>query len=437
MLKKLIICVCLVVWLGPAGWAADQTVLKCVDELAYGVIRLDVKALDFSGSVDTLLDVAARSLKPHQVAHLKKVLDRSRKIMETDLGTFQDAGGREIYAIFSMRDIPACLLAFPVDTGVNQDQLKVAVETVAQKSFKIRDLSIQSHGRLMLAGKTQAVEAAKAQTRNANPLWSSLLDKKPTRPLRIVVVPNEVQLRVLKEMWPDMTGVPGLDQLRTMLQSCQWLSLGVQIVPDMAFEVALEMQTKDMADQVVAFWKVMTPLIARPLKVDDDVFGQIVVTRQGRQVTWSMDHSQTQTILGKLFLGPLQRTALISERMACGTNVSGLGKAILLYANDYDDQLPPDLNTLIEKAEVREKGLMCPGAGQKDSYGYCGDGLDTSCEPTIITVYDKKGNHAEPGRNVLFLDSHVEWVSEERFQELAAKVNAVRKERGLKEHVFE
>ena len=54
-----------------------------------------------------------------------------------------------------------------------------------------------------------------------------------------------------------------------------------------------------------------------------------------------------------------------------------------------------------------------------------------------MTVYDKKGNHVEPGRNVLFLDTHVEWVTEERFQELTIKVNAVRKERGLKEHVFE
>jgi len=437
MLKRIIICVCLVVWLGSAGWAADQTVLKCVDELAYGVIRLDIKAMDFSRSVDVLLDVAGRSLQPHQVAHLRKALDRSRKIMETDLGTFQNAGGREIYAIFSMRDIPACFLAFPVDTGVNKDQLKGAVETVAQKSFNIRDLSIQSHGRLILAGKSQALEAAKALTRNANPLWSTLLDKRPKRPLRIVVVPNEVQLRVLKEMWPDMTGVPGLDQFRTMLPGCQWLTLGVQIVPDMAFEVALEMQTKALADEMVAFWKVMTPLIAQPLKIDADVFGKIAVTSQGNQVTWSMDHSRAQDVLGKLFLGPLQRSALISERMACGTNVSGLGKAILLYANDYDDQLPPDLNTLIEKAEVREKGLICPGAGQKDSYGYCGDGLDTSCEPTVMTVYDKKGNHAEPGRNVLFLDTHVEWVTEARFQALTAKVHAVRKERGLKAHVFE
>ncbi len=437
MLKRMIICVCLVVWLGPAGWAADQAVLKCVDELAYGVIRLDVKAMDFSASVDALLNLAGKTLTAGQVDHLKKVVVRSRKIMEANLSMFQTAGGRELYAVFNLRDMPNCFLAFPTDPGVNQGRLRTAIETIAQKDFHIRDLAIESHGRLILAGKQPTLEAVKAMTQSANPLWKTLLDKRPIRPLRIVLVPNEMQLRVLKEMWPETTGVPGLDQLKTMIEACQWLCLSAQIVPDMAFEVALEMQTKDMADQMVTFWKVMSSLMAEASSIDPTVFKQIDVSAQGPQVRWSMDHRQTQNVLGKLLLGPLQRTVFLSERMGCATNMSGMGKAILIYANDYDDQLPPNLNTLIEKAEMPEKGLMCPGVGLKDSYGYCGDGLDLSCEPTIILAYDKTGNHPDPHRNVLFLDSHVEWISEARFQELMVKVNAVRKERGLKAHVVE
>lgn len=437
MLKKLIICVCLVVWLAPATWAADQGVLACVDDLAYGVIRLDVKALDFSASVDALLDLAEKTLKTGQAEQLKRSVARSRKIMEGNVREFRAAGGRELYAVFNLRDMPNCFLAFPVDSGVNQDRLKAAIEAVARKDFRIRDLAIESHGSLILAGKRPTVEAVKAMTQSANPLWKALLDKRPIRPLRIVVVPNEMQLRVLKEMWPESVRVPGLDQLKTLIEACQWLSLSTQVVPDMALEVSLEMQTKDMANQTVAFWKVMSSLIAEEAKIDPTLFKQIDVAAQGRQVAWSADHRQIQTALGKLLLGPLQHTVLVSERMACATNMSGIGKGILIYANDYEDQLPPNLNTLIEKCEMPEKGLICPGSGLKDSYGYCGGGLDVSCEPTVILAYDKKGNHPEPYRNVLFLDSHVEWIPEAKFQELMEKVHAVRKERGLKPHVVE
>ena len=443
MLKRIIICLSLVVCMSPATWAADQSVLTCVDDLVYGVIRLDTKAADFSKSLDALLNLASQTLKPHEAVHLRNAVSRSRNIMETDLGTFQQAGGREIYAVFNLRDLPLFFLAFPVDTGVNPEQVQKAIGAVVEHSFNIDDLSIEPHGSLILVGKTPILKAAKAATGPINPLWETLLDKKPVRPLRIVVVPNEMQLRVLKEMWPAMPGVPGLDQLKIMIQQCKWLTLSAQVVPSMAFEISLEVQTKDMADQVAAFWKVMAPFIAEPLHMDKDVLNQIQVNAQGQQVTWSLDHAQSQKVLGYLFLEPVHRLTCFAQQMACGTNVSDMGKAILLYANDHNDQMPPSLDILKNQdlmpknCAMPEKGLICPGVGTTDSYGYCGDGLDCSCEPTVILVYDKKGNHAESFRNVLFLDSHVEWVSEERFQELAAKVNQVRKERGLPEHVFE
>jgi len=36
----------------------------------------------------------------------------------------------------------------------------------------------------------------------------------------------------------------------------------------------------------------------------------------------------------------LARVRQIAFRMVCGTNLSGLGKAMLIYANDYEDELP-------------------------------------------------------------------------------------------------
>jgi prepilin-type processing-associated H-X9-DG protein len=40
-----------------------------------------------------------------------------------------------------------------------------------------------------------------------------------------------------------------------------------------------------------------------------------------------------------------------------------------------------------------------------------------------MTVYDKPGNH-DGGRNVLFLDGHVQWLTEEEFQRLWDKQQA-------------
>jgi prepilin-type processing-associated H-X9-DG protein len=82
---------------------------------------------------------------------------------------------------------------------------------------------------------------------------------------------------------------------------------------------------------------------------------------------------------------------------------------------------------------VMEKiGILCPSI--KKAYVYRAASLTVTDIPTLILVHDLKSNHsADKGRNVLFLDSHVEWVSEERFQELIKKDNEYRKEKGIPE----
>ena len=116
----------------------------------------------------------------------------------------------------------------------------------------------------------------------------------------------------------------------------------------------------------------------------------------------------------------------ITTQIVCAKNLSRIGRALLIYANDYDDDFPPNLELLTSTEDMPSKGLVCPSTMQKDSYIYRGAGLSTSNEPGMILVYDKKGNH-EKGRNVLFLDSHVEWVKEEQFLELISRDNEARK----------
>jgi prepilin-type processing-associated H-X9-DG protein len=85
-------------------------------------------------------------------------------------------------------------------------------------------------------------------------------------------------------------------------------------------------------------------------------------------------------------------------------------------------------------AEYNRSGLVCPAMRHRPDYeSYVYRGVDTggtSVEPMIIMVHDRAGNH-EGGRNILFVDSHVEWVSEERFQELIQQDNELRRKRDL------
>ncbi|MBL7154779.1 MAG: hypothetical protein ISS79_13775 [Phycisphaerae bacterium] len=112
----------------------------------------------------------------------------------------------------------------------------------------------------------------------------------------------------------------------------------------------------------------------------------------------------------------LARTRQIARRMVSGTNLSGIGKACLIYANDYDDKLPPNLEELIEKCELSPKSLESPRK-PKDfdgpSYIYIA-GQTTSDEPGNIVAYENPAFLSD-GTNVLYLDCHTAFVKPDQF----------------------
>ena len=81
-------------------------------------------------------------------------------------------------------------------------------------------------------------------------------------------------------------------------------------------------------------------------------------------------------LLMGILMPALARVRQIAFRMVCGTNLSGIGKAMLIYANDYEDELP--------RAGGRN-GLWVPkianwaAANRVAAYGANGDGSITSC----------------------------------------------------------
>jgi prepilin-type N-terminal cleavage/methylation domain-containing protein len=45
-------------------------------------------------------------------------------------------------------------------------------------------------------------------------------------------------------------------------------------------------------------------------------------------------------LLMGILMPALAKVRQIAFRMVCGTNLSGIGKAMVLYANEYDDEFP-------------------------------------------------------------------------------------------------
>ncbi|UCG47983.1 MAG: hypothetical protein JSU94_21195 [Phycisphaerales bacterium] len=128
--------------------------------------------------------------------------------------------------------------------------------------------------------------------------------------------------------------------------------------------------------------------------------------------------------VGGAFLGlgilmpAVTRTRQIAQRVTSGTNLSGIGRACLIYANDYEDKLPPDLETLVEKAELSPKSLESPRKPRGfdgPSYIYIA-GQTVGMAPGNIVAYENP-EFCSDKINVLYLDSHVAAETRQDFLE--------------------
>jgi prepilin-type processing-associated H-X9-DG protein len=155
-------------------------------------------------------------------------------------------------------------------------------------------------------------------------------------------------------------------------------------------------------------------------------------------------------LLMGILMPALARTRQIAYRMVCGTNMSALGKAMLIYANDYNNKFPTSSNwcdLLIEHAEVSPQCFRCKGVfGSRAARCYKGvsgklcsyamnkniEGLGANAPPDMVLLFEAgpgwnqsggpesltTDNHRREGCNVLFVDSHVQFVKAKDINDL-------------------
>lgn len=122
-------------------------------------------------------------------------------------------------------------------------------------------------------------------------------------------------------------------------------------------------------------------------------------------------------------------------RLICGTNLKGIGNAMMIYSNDYNDKYPtPDkwCDLLIEYADVSPKQLRCKAAQKGPSNYALNPKADATSSPSLVVAFEcgpgwnqyggpellTAANHKGKGCNILFNDIHVSWVKSEEFDKL-------------------
>jgi len=144
------------------------------------------------------------------------------------------------------------------------------------------------------------------------------------------------------------------------------------------------------------------------------------------------------TIIGVIILFSLVLQLYLNyltPQKRCSANLEKLGRAMMIYAGDYDEKFPEAdkwCDLLFEGWGVTERNFRCP-ANKKERCGYAvNPNASKSCHSSVVLMFETKSgwnqyggpelltseNHGGKGYNILFCDLHVEFVKFEQFDKL-------------------
>ncbi len=422
----------------PAGAESLSRLLApCVDTDTVAVIRIDMAALETDALFEMIAQTATRTLNADQAKRLNGFMQRTRSSMEGSLARFRATGGKTLYAMLSVTD--AILWAAPVDKGVREEALKEWIEATARE-IDSPCTTLAREGNLIIAGSSWAMERRKFKTPSPRPELDKAAARAKPGAIQIFLIPTVDSRRVLEAMLPTMTGQRFRIPTNALVNGLQWAVHSISLPPKASVDIHVESGSAESARAlqglIAQAWQTVGQL--SPIKAAypelGEALAELVPKVKGDSLQLAFDTKQFTSLASEVVTPGFFELRESIHRSRCGQTLRGMGKAMLIYANDYEDEWPPNLEMLVKHAEYPRSGLICPSMRHRPDYAsYVYRGVDTggiSVEPTIIMVHDRAGNHPG-GRNVLYVDCHVEWVTEDRFAELIEQDNRLRRKRGL------
>ena len=139
-----------------------------------------------------------------------------------------------------------------------------------------------------------------------------------------------------------------------------------------------------------------------------------------------------------ILMHALVRVAPIERRMACGTNLAALGKAMHIYAGDHNGRFPTPskwCDLLSQNSQVAPTWFVCKGAaGGRCNYAMnkAVENLGDNAPANLVLLYETVpgwnqaggleiltvDNHQGEGCNVLFVNGQVEFIKRAGLQQL-------------------
>ncbi|MBN1764599.1 MAG: hypothetical protein JW860_05025 [Sedimentisphaerales bacterium] len=412
-----------------------QRVAPYIDAQTFALVRINLSSVDINAYVAKMIEIATPLMDPEEIAYTKSELEEFRIKANGWIAEFTQAGGRDIYAVFSLIDFPSFFILTPFKQDADPQIISNLIDIILE-DFSIGKVEVFKKGPDILAGSAVTRSRLKELQPVPRPELKAAFTTAGDTSVQVLLSPTPDQRRILAEMLPAIEPQAGSLNTPALMQGIQWAVLSINGPPKMSLDMTVQSQDSESAQALYNLIITSRQMILQdPQNLEcmpeaEQLFSLLTPEVKQDRLVLSLNNEQVN-IINDFFTPSIQRARQQAQKVICANQLKSLGMAVMIYKNDHKDMNPPNLEGLVEKADVTPEMLQCPQS--RDLYVYRGADLEDNACAEMILAYDKLSYHNNQGRNVLWADGHVEWMREEDFQKAIEKDNQFRRKNNLPE----
>lgn len=407
------------------SWARageDDVLLPYLDDNSFLIVRLDEPALDIQADIQWISSAfAAAKLDADALAAMTKQIAEGFKDADEWTRKFRAAGGKRIYVVLSVSDLPdpGPFIVVPVEGGADGAALAaVFVGNNKEHSELI--------GNAVVFGNDKTRERLKAQPPgNFRPEFAEAMAALGNMPARAVLVPSPGVRQSLETAAPKLPTALGGMPMTVLTQGVRWAALGIAPPAEPALKLVVQVKDAAAAQELVKLEALSIQWVAdNSRRAQFDIkraLSLIAVGVEGDRVVVSLSSGQIRDLIASV-IAPTMAKAWHQEKEApSAENISLLALGCYSYSARHKQKWPDSLDEIADEVggkaalEGLKRGLPRDGGTPQYLYRKPTDTRRRYAE--IIVVYETFEQSPSPARlAAAFADGHVEFLAPEELK---------------------
>ena len=450
----------------PAGTPESQAnaIAPFLDELTMVVLRWDIAELDIEAYTQYYRHCLELAVKdPAKVKEAMADPGKKTELLKRAVADFRQAGGRDVYFVFSMADMMAkpmpIFAVAPLATdarpqavsaafelfllGMNSTSSQLATQPAGSRpSDDIR--TVEFRGAIVSAPQRVLQRLRMMQEPSTRPQLKAALEAVQGYPLQALLVPLPDMMRVYAAMVPG-AGAPHEQQMRepiqTILRNFEWMAIGGTISREPSLKAVWHAAGPKGAQAIHDAMETLGKAAIQRHQTEGEkedadaarIILELLPAPSGDQLVLTLNGSQLDKFVAQqapsLFMAREQAKKRFSQN-----NLAQIGRAIHIYEGTYKGQWPSSLREIVEKGRQTPYDpsmdlLANPQRpNMKPAYIYIKPAMPSSKIPDpgqLVVVYEAYDKW-DAGINILLLDGHVKFITDEaEFQKMMTLTKAL------------